>query len=61
MLKHTPEQVRFIADSIMPKFIPKDITILVLSFAFTADGANYEVNYLKNSLTNWQFVSYKNA
>ena len=61
MPKHTPEQVQFIADSIMPEFVPKDQSVSDLTFAFTADSTNYEVIYKKDSDAKWQFVSFKKA
>jgi hypothetical protein len=61
MPKHTPEQIQFIADSLMPGFVPKDQSESTLTFAFTADSSNYEVIYKKNSDAKWQFASYKKA
>jgi len=61
MPKHTPEQIQFIADSLMPGFVPKDESESTLTFAFTADTTNYEVIYKKDSDSKWQFVSYKKA
>ncbi len=61
MSKHTPAQIQFIADSLMPGFIPKDESQSNLSFAFTADGCNYEVIYQKSKSEKWLFVSFQKA
>jgi hypothetical protein len=61
MSKHSPQQVRYIADTLMPNFIPKDTTIDDLSFVFTADGENYEVIYKKDKSGDWQFISQQKA
>lgn len=61
MSKHTAEQIHFVADTLMPGFIPKDNTVSDLSFAFTLDGVNYEVIYQKNQKGEWQIISYKRA
>lgn len=61
MSKHTSEQINFVADTLMPGFIPKDSTVSELSFAFTLDGVNYEVIYQKSKKGEWQFVSSKRA
>lgn len=61
MSKHTADQVNYVADTLMPGFIPKDITVKDLSFAFTLDGVNYEVVYQKSNKDEWQFISYKQA
>jgi len=61
MTKHSPEQVKYVADTIMPGFIPKDETIRELTFAFTVDSVNYEVLYQKNKMGEWQFVSHQKA
>jgi len=61
MPKHTPEQINYVADTLMPGFIPKDKTVVDLSFAFTLDGVNYEVVYQKNTKQKWDFISFKKA
>lgn len=61
MAKHTPEQINYVADTLMPNFIPKDETVIDLSFAFTLDGVNYEVTYQKNTQGDWQFMSQRKA
>jgi hypothetical protein len=61
MSKHTTEQIQYVADTIMPGFIPKDVTSRELSFAFTMDGVNYEVVYQKDKQGKWQFISHQNA
>jgi hypothetical protein len=61
MSKHSPEQVKYVADTIMPTFIPKDAAVTALSFAFTLDGVNYEVIYEKDKKGEWQFISYQKA
>jgi hypothetical protein len=61
MSKHTPEQIQYVADTIMPGFIPRDVTASELNFAFTMDGVNYEVVYQKDKQGNWQFSSHRKA
>ena len=61
MSKHTTEQIQYVADTIMPGFIPKDGAARELNFAFTMDGVNYEVIYQKDKQGNWLFVSYQKA
>ena len=61
MSKHTPEQITFVADTLMPGFIPKDSTVSDLFFAFTLDAVNYEVVYQKNQKGEWKFISFKKA
>jgi hypothetical protein len=61
MAKHTTDQIQYIADTIMPGFIPKDGNARELSFAFTVDAVNYEVIYQKDKQGNWQFISHKKA
>lgn len=61
MAKHTPEQINYVADTLMPNFIPKDTTINDLTFAFTIDGVNYEVVYQKDAQGEWQFISQQRA
>ena len=61
MPKHSPDQINYVADTLMPNFIPKDNAITDLSFAFTLDGVNYEVVYQKDTKGDWQFVSQRKA
>lgn len=61
MAKHTQDQINYVADTLMPNFIPKDEAITDLSFAFTLDGVNYEVIYQKNAQGKWLFVSQRKA
>jgi hypothetical protein len=61
MSKHSPAQVKYVADTLMPNFIPKDSSVNDLTFAFTVDGVNYEVIYQKNKQGEWQFESFIKA
>jgi hypothetical protein len=61
MTKHSPDQIQYVADTIMPGFIPKDTAATELTFAFTLDSVNYEVVYQKNNSGDWQFTSHQKA
>jgi hypothetical protein len=61
MAKHTPVQIENIANTIMPAFIPKDVTANEFSFVFTADGVNYEVTYQRNEDRQWILTSHQQA
>lgn len=61
MSKHSTDQVKYVADSIMPGFIPKNAAVADLSFSFTLDGINYEVIYKKDPKGIWQYQSHREA
>jgi hypothetical protein len=61
MANHTVEQIKYVADTLMPNFIPKASTESSLSFAFTLDGVNYEVMYEKDKQGEWQLLSHRKA
>ena len=61
MANHTAEQIKYVADTLMPNFIPKDSAASILSFAFTLDGVNYEVSYEKDRHGDWQLTSHRKA
>lgn len=60
MKKLTAEQVRLLADNLLPTFIPKDENETSLIFHFTVAGKNYKVAYEKPlSHKSWNFVGYE--
>lgn len=60
---HSPEQIRAIADSLLPGFIPKDANENLLTFHFTlAPNKTYKVEYQKiliKGKAEWNFVAYQ--
>jgi len=61
MANHTPEQITYVAKTLMPNFVPKDGAENSLSFAFTLDGVNYEVVFEKDKQGEWQLISHRKA
>ena len=45
--KLSEEQAKFLADNIMPGFIPKNADAESFSFYFTAEGTNYRAEYTR--------------
>ncbi|WP_256009631.1 hypothetical protein [Desertivirga xinjiangensis] len=50
--KYSEEQIKLLADNIMPGFIPKDKNEEAFSFHFTTEGINYKAQYKKTD-TQW--------
>ncbi len=58
MLKE--EQIKLIAGTLLPGFIPKDNTETELSFHFTVPpNQSYKVWYSRNNQSNWDFKKYE--
>jgi len=57
MLKE--EQIKLIAGSLLPGFIPKDDAETELSFHFTVPPKSYKVWYAKNNQSNWDFKKFE--
>jgi hypothetical protein len=56
---HSQEQIKNIADTLLPNFIPKDPTATELIFHFTLPpNQSYKVSYQKKNST-WAFISYE--
>lgn len=55
---HPEIQIKLIADTLLPGFIPKDINEKELTFHFTIPPNNsYRVHYQKNNKNEWVFIS----
>jgi len=52
------DNIRFIADSILPQFLPNDPNVQTLSFELKTGGKLFTANYAKNDGGYWQFTSY---
>jgi hypothetical protein len=56
---HSKEQIKNIADTLLPSFIPKDPAETELVFHFTLPpNQSYKVSYKKKN-ANWQFIGYE--
>lgn len=58
-MAHTEEQIKLVANSILPGFIPKSPDEQTLSFHFTLPPKSYKVNYQKDKSGQWVFISYQ--
>lgn len=57
---HSETQIKLIADTLLPGFIPKDSALRELSFHFTIPPRHsYKVLYKKNDKEEWLFNSYE--
>lgn len=57
---HTETQIKLIADTLLPDFIPKDPEEKELIFHFTIRPRNsYKVHYQKNDKNEWSFVGFE--
>lgn len=57
---HSEIQIKSIADTLLPGFIPKGGQLKEFSFHFTIPpNHSYKVNYKKNQKNEWQFNSYE--
>ncbi len=51
------EQIKMIAETLLPGFLPKDPSTATLSFHFTVPpNQSYKVYYMKNAKTKWEFI-----
>jgi len=59
---HTETQIRLIADTLLPGFIPKDPEEKELTFYFTIPpNKSYKVHYQKKSEKEWIFIGFEPA
>ena len=56
--KLSPEQIRLIAENLLPNFIPKDPAENSLSFHFTAEGANIRLSFSRKG-NQWELIDFK--
>ncbi|MNL01154.1 hypothetical protein D3C87_1216150 [compost metagenome] len=57
---HSEEQIKLIADTLLPGFIPKDAHLQEFSFHFTIPPSNsYKVWYKKNTKGEWSFTAFE--
>ncbi|MNL10796.1 hypothetical protein D3C87_1316080 [compost metagenome] len=57
---HPEMQIKLIADTLLPGFIPKDQNEKELTFHFTIPpNKSYKVYYQKDKKNEWTFVSYE--
>ncbi len=57
---HPEIQIKLIADTLLPSFIPKDKNENELTFHFTIPpNKSYKVLYQKNTQNEWIFISYE--
>jgi hypothetical protein len=49
------DDIRLIADSILPQFLPDDATAKSLTFSFKTGGIQYTAHYTKNTHGYWDF------
>ncbi|WEK18839.1 MAG: hypothetical protein P0Y49_18855 [Candidatus Pedobacter colombiensis] len=57
---HPESQIKLIADTLLPGFIPKNANEKELSFHFTIPpNKSYKVNYKKNPKNEWVFEDYE--
>lgn len=55
-------QIKLIADTLLPGFIPKDPGENELTFHFTIPpDKSYKVHYKKNAKNEWTFISFEPA
>jgi hypothetical protein len=52
------DDIRLIADSIMPQFLPNDLNAHKLSFNLKTNGITYTAHYSKNAQGYWEFQDY---
>ena len=50
--------IRLIADSILPQFLPNDTDTQKLSFHLKTNGVTYTAHYSKNAQGYWEFQNY---
>jgi len=57
------DHIEFLAEQLLPQFIPKDAAVTTLSFQFTiAPDATYRVSFVKKitrGKENWELVGYE--
>jgi hypothetical protein len=59
---HLESQIKLIADTLLPGFIPKNATEKELSFHFTIPpNKSYKVWYQKNTKNEWVFTGFEPA
>lgn len=59
---HTETQIKLIADTLLPGFIPKDPGENKLTFHFTIPpNKSYKVQYEKNAKKEWEFMSFESV
>lgn len=59
---HPESQIKLIADTLLPGFIPKSADEKELSFHFTIPpNKSYKVWYQKNAKNEWVFTGYEPA
>ena len=57
---HAEIQIKLIADTLLPGFIPKNPEERELTFHFTIPPQkSYKVNYQKNAKNEWAFISFE--
>ena len=57
---HSEEQIKLIADTLLPGFIPKDPEEKELAFHFTIPpNKSYKVWYDKNTKNEWEFIGFE--
>ncbi|WP_316817845.1 hypothetical protein [Pedobacter nyackensis] len=57
---HAERQIKLIADTLLPGFIPKDPSENELTFHFTIPpNKSYKVNYKKSIKNEWIFISFE--
>lgn len=57
---HTEIQIKLIADTLLPGFIPKDPVENELTFHFTIPpNKSYKVHYKKNAGNEWVFIGFE--
>ena len=56
--KLSDQQIKLIAESLLPSFIPKDANESFLTFNFTAEGNHYLVEF-KREGKNWLFKKFE--
>lgn len=56
------EQVKMIAETLLPGFTPKDPEVKELSFHFTVPpGQSFKVHFKKEKDTEWKWLGYEKA
>lgn len=59
---HSEAQIKLIADTLLPGFIPKDAASKEFSFHFTIPpNKSYKVWYKKNAVNEWVFLAFEQA
>lgn len=59
---HPESQIKLIADTLLPGFIPKNANEKELSFHFTIPpDKSYKVRYQKNAKNEWVFIGFEPA